>query len=191
METQRYKRIAIDSSIINWNIRHCHESTTQESAEKIRECQAIEKLFILQEHGRVILVVPDQVDREIKETLDYTTRTRLESTIKLCKRYPLTRFETLTRPRGGGINLADGAYFMTKDGEHKINKYVSIGANLEQKRDLEVLASVAIAGISVFVAYDTPLITKWQHIRDFVKQEDDIDIYLPSEIVNKLDSVLS
>ncbi len=135
----------------------------------------------------------DQVDREAKITSNKTKRSALTETWSLCKeKYCLTRFETLTKSKKAskstqesGINLQDGAHWVTDDHVKKIEEYVAFGTARKEKLDLEVLATVAIAGVHVFVSVDNPLLGN-KRIKDFVKQKDDIEIYYPSEIIKLL-----
>jgi hypothetical protein len=46
-----------------------------------------------------------------------------------------------------GINLKNGAYFVTDDHIKKIEEYVAFGTKSQEKVDLDVLATVAIAGV--------------------------------------------
>ena len=115
------------------------------------------------------------------------------NTIGLCKeKFFLTRFETSTSSKKGvqqrdksGINLGQGAYWITEDNIRKINEYVAKGQTNKEKVDLEVLATVAIAGVRRFVTVDNPLIANTK-IKEFIKQKDGIQIYRPSEILKLL-----
>ncbi len=86
-----------------------------------------------------------------------------------------------------GINLEEGAYWVTEDNERRIKKYVPSGRTLKEKGDLEVLATAAIAGVRLFVTVDDRLLAN-SHIREFVKQKDGIWIYRPSEILMLVDA---
>lgn len=140
------------------------------------------------------MVGPDQVDRELSETSDEATKARLVKTLKLCKeKYFLTRFDSRTKSRKAarlgkesGINLSEGARFMTPEYSRKIKEYIAYGITYEEKRDLEVLATVAIAGVKVFVSVDYGTLLKNDRIKDFVKKKDDIEIYRPNKIVELL-----
>jgi len=163
--------------------------------EKRRDYKAIEKLFELQERCQVVLVAVDQVDREASRTSNETKRVKLLDTLKLCKeKFYLTRFETSTlskkaaKARGkSGINLGEGAYWITEDNQRRINEYIDIGRNLEEKVDLEVLVTVAIAGVRLFVTVDDHLLAN-SRIIEFVKQKDGIRIYRPSEVLILVDA---
>ncbi len=86
-----------------------------------------------------------------------------------------------------GINLEEGAYWVTEDNERRIKEYVASGRTLKEKGDLEVLATAAIAGVRLFVTVDDRLLAN-SHIREFVKQKDGIWIYRPSEILMLVDA---
>jgi hypothetical protein len=141
------------------------------------------------------LVAVDQVDREASKTSDESKRTKLLETLKLCKeKFYLTRFERstfsikATKASGkSGINLGEGAYWVTEDNQRRINEYVESGKNLKEKVDLEVLATVAIAGVRLFVTVDEHLLSNSQ-IREFAKQKDGIWIYRPSEALILVDA---
>ena len=198
MRTSGFVRIAIDNSVINWKAFQGREPTIQADDEKRRDYEAIERLFELQERCRVVLVAVDQVDRETRKTSDESKRTKLLKTLKLCKeKFYLTRFERSTfskkaaKARGkSGINLGEGVYWVTEDNQRRINEYIESGRNLEEKVDLEVLATVAIAGVRLFVTVDGDLLANSQ-IREFVKRKDGIWIYRPSEILLLLDASCS
>jgi len=83
--------------------------------------------------------------------------------------------------------LGEGAYWVTEDNMRRIKEYIASGQNLEDKVDLEVLATAAIAGVRLFVTVDYKLLAKSQ-IRAFVKRKDDIWIYRPSEILMLVDA---
>ncbi|MBA7596256.1 hypothetical protein ES703_03226 [subsurface metagenome] len=198
MRTSGFVRIAIDNSVINWKAFQGREPTIQADDEKRRDYEAIERLFELQERCRVVLVAVDQVDREASKTSDESKRTKLLETLKLCKeKFYLTRFERSTvskkaaKARGkSGINLGEGAYWVTEDNVRRIKEYIASGRNVEEKVDLEVLATVAIAGVRLFVTVDGDLLANSQ-IREFVKRKDGIWIYRPSEILLLLDASCS
>lgn len=190
-----FERIAIDNSVINWKALQGRERAIQADDEKRCEYEAIERLFQLQERCRVVLVAVDQVDREAHKTSDESKRAKLLDTLKLCKeKYCLTRFEISTlskkaaKAKGkSGINLGEGAYWVTEDNERRIKEYVASGQTEKEKVDLEVLATVAIAGVRRFVTVDDRLLAN-SRIREFVKRKDGIWIYRPSEILMQLDA---
>jgi hypothetical protein len=113
---------------------------------------------------------------------------KLQETLKLCKeKFYLTRFDTSTvskeasKAKGeSGINLGEGAYWITEDNDRRINEYIASGTTLEEKTDLEVLATVAIAGVRLFITVDDGLL-KNSRIREFARHKDGIWIYRPSE----------
>lgn len=191
-------RIAIDNSVISWKALQGREPAIQADDEKRRDYEAIERLFDLQERCRVVLVAVDQVDREARKTSDESKRTKLLETLKLCKeKFYLTRFERLTfskkaaKARGkSGINLGEGAYWVTEDNMRRIKEYIASGRNVKEKVDLEVLAAAAIAGVRRFVTVDGRLLANSQ-IREFVKGKDGIWIYRPSEILMLFDASCS
>lgn len=189
-----FVRIAIDNSVINWKAFQGQEHTIQADDEKRLDYEAIERLFQLQEQCTVILVAIDQTDRETSKTSDESKRAKLLDTLKLCKeKFYLTRFETSTfskkaaKARGkSGINLGEGAYWVTEDNNRRIKEYVATGRTTKEKVDLEVLATAAIAGVRRFVTVDSHLLAN-SMIREFAKQKDGIWIYRPSEILMQLD----
>lgn len=193
MENMCCKRIAIDNNVINWKAYQGLSPSIQQDPDKCREYQAILKLFNLQDKGQVTIVGVDQVDREVWRTANETRRKALSETWSLCKeKHCLTRFETLSKSkkaskstRESGINLEDGAYWVTDDDMKKIEEYVAAGTTRKEKVDLEVLATVAIARVSIFVSLDCSLLDN-KRLKDFVKQKDNIDIYPPSEIIKLL-----
>ncbi len=67
----------------------------------------------------------------------------------------------------------------------KIKEYITLGVNDKERVDLEVLATAAIAGVHIFVTVDYRLLRN-DRIRRFAKQQDDIEIYRPSQIVGQL-----
>ena len=151
MEKFSSKRIAIDNSIVNWKAGQGLHASIQNDPPKHRDYQAIEQLFDLQEKGQVILVAVDQLDRESKKTSCTERRNKLIETVKLCKeKWYLTRFEALSKSKQAsksaqesGINLGDGARWVTKSDMRKIEKYIALGVNDEERVDLEVLATAA------------------------------------------------
>ena len=195
VRTSGFVRIAIDNSVINWKAGQGLEPDVQADDEKRCDYEAIERLFALQERCRVVLVAVDQVDREARTTFDKSRRTKLLETLKLCKeKFYLTRFERSTfskkaaKARGeSGINLGEGAYWVTEDNVRRIKEYIASGRNTEEKVDLEVLATAAIAGVRLFVTVDYELLANSQ-IREFVKRKDGIWIYRPSEILMLVDA---
>ena len=195
MRKSDFVRIAVDNSIINWKAGQGEEPAVQNDAEKRRDYEAIKRLFELQKQCRVVLVAVDQVDREARKTSDESKRTKRLETLKLCKeKFNLTRFEKLTsskRAAGAtgksGINLGEGAYWVTEDNMRRIKEYIATGRNLEDRLDLEVLATVAIAGVRRFVTVDYKLLAK-SHIREFVKRKDGIWMCRPSEILMLVDA---
>ena len=193
MQKSGFVRIAIDNSVINWKAFQGQEPTIQADDEKRRDYEAIERLFKLQQRCWLVLVAVDQTDREASQTSDESRRTKLLDTLKLCKeKFYLTRFEKSTsskkaaRARGkSGINLEEGAYWVTEDNERRINEYIAFGRTLEEleeKVDLEVLATAAIAGVRLFVTVDDHLLAN-SYIREYVKWKDGVWIYRPSEIL--------
>jgi len=193
-----FVRIAIDNSVINWKAFQGRDPTIQADDKKRRDYEAIERLFELQERCRVVLVAVDQVDREASKTSDESKRTKLLETLKLCKeKFYLTRFKTSTfskkaaKARGkSGINLGEGAYWVTEDNGRRIKEYVASGRTVKEKVDLEVLATAAIAGVRLFVTVDGHLLANSQ-IREFAKRKDGIWIYRPSEVLMLLDASCS
>lgn len=188
------KRLAIDNSVVSWKAGQGLDASIKNDPPKCRDYQAIEQLFDLQERGQVILVAVDQLDRESKKTPYTERRNKLIETVKLCKekRY-LTRFQALNKSkraskstRESGINLGNGACWVTGSDMQKIKEYIALGVNDEERADLEVLATAAIAGVHIFVTVDYKLLRN-DRIRRFAKQQDDIEIYRPSEIVDQLD----
>ena len=127
--TSGFVRIAIDNSVINWKAFQGREPAIQADDEKRRDYEAIVRFFELQARCRVVLVAVDQVDREARKTSDESKRTKLLETLKLCKeKYYLTRFERSTfskkaaKARGkSGINLGEGAYWVTEDNQREEN----------------------------------------------------------------------
>jgi hypothetical protein len=186
-------RIAIDNCIINWKACQGQSSNVQADAENRNDYEAIEKLFQLQEKCDVVLVAVDQLDREARKTSDVLIREKLLNTINLChEKFFLTRFEAsisskkAAKAKGkSGINLGQGAYWITEDNNRKIKEYISNGQTGKEKVDLEVLATVAIAGVRRFVTVDNPLLTNTK-IKEFIKRKDGIQIYRPSEIIKLL-----
>ena len=187
------RRVAIDSSVISWKAGQGLETSVQGDADKRREYEAIEQLFDLQDRGLVVLVRVDQVDRETKRTPPESGREEVERVRRKCKEtHLLTRFSPSTQsksasksPQKSGINLAEGAHWMTDARKTKIDQYISHGTTDEERLDLEVLATVAIADVHTFVTVDYPLLNNAQ-IKDFVKREDDIDVCRPSQVVEQL-----
>lgn len=193
MEKLSGKRIGIDNSVVNWMAGQGLAPSIQRDREKRRDYQAIEQLFDLQERGQIVLVAVDQLDRESKKTSRTERRNKLIEIVKLCKeKYYLTRFEALSKSRRAsksmqesGINLEDGVRWVTESDMRKIREYVAFGVTPEEKVDLEVLATAAIAGVHVFVTVDCGLLRN-DRIKRFAKQKDDIGIYRPSQIVEQL-----
>lgn len=193
MEKFSNKRIAIDNSVVNWKAGQGLHASIQNDPTKRREYQAIEQLFDLQERGQVILVAVDQLDRESKKTSRTEKRNKLIETVKLCKeKWYLTRFQALSKSKRAskstqesGINLGDGARWVTESDMRKIKEHIALGVNDEERVDLEVLATTAIAGVHIFVTVDYELLRN-DRIRRFAKQQDDIEIYCPSQIVGQL-----
>jgi hypothetical protein len=187
------KRIAIDNSIINWKAGQGLCPTVQKDPKKHREYQAILELFDLQRRRQIILVGVDQIDREVQQTSVEAKRVALVETWKLCEeKHCLTRFESLAKSKRGskseqesGINLQNGAWFVTDQDMKKIDEYIAFGTTSKEKTDLEVLATVAITQVDFFVTVDCRLLQN-KRIKDFARQKDDIQIYSPSEILGKL-----
>ena len=186
-------RIAIDNSIINWKAGQGLDASIQRHPKKRQDYWAIENLFELQEKARVILVAVDQLDRESRKTPHKGKRNKLIETVELCKeKYYLTRFKALTQSRRAswsdeepGINLKEGARWVTEGDMRKIREYIAFGFTSEEKVDLEVLATVAIAGVNIFVTVDYRLLGN-NRIKEFAKQKDGIGIYSPSQLVERL-----
>ena len=126
--TSNLTRIAIDNSVINWMSIQGRDPAIQSDDEKRCEYEAIKRLFELQDQYRVVLVAVDQINREASKTSDELKRAKLLDTLKLCKeKFYLTRFETSTsskkaaKARGkSGINLEQGAYWITEDNQRRI-----------------------------------------------------------------------
>jgi len=189
----RYRRIAPDSSVINWKAGQGREEIVQGDPEKRREYQAIEKLFELQDQDQIVLVAVDQVDKEINRTNDEAKREKLIKTLALCKeKHYLTRFETRTLSKRAskakgkvGINLGNGAYFVTEGDIRKIEEYTTFGASLNEQVDLEILATAAIARVEIVVFVDKPFLQN-EEIKDFAKQKDNIEICTPTQVIKLL-----
>jgi hypothetical protein len=187
-------RVAIDSSVIAWKSLQDLPPGIQNDNRSSCDYLAIEKLFELQGQYGIILIAVDQVYRESSRTSSEENRSKLMETLKLCKdKYFLTRFKTVTSPRGAakalgksGINLGNGSFWITKDNERRIDKYIAEGRNEKEKRDLEVLAAVAIAGVRHFITVDYDLLEN-DHVSEFIQQEDCIHMYSPSEILKRLE----
>jgi hypothetical protein len=62
--------------------------------------------------------------------------------------------------------------------------YIASARNQDEEVDLEMLATVAIAGVRLFVTVDYPLLAN-NAIREFVKRMDGIHLYRPSEIIKQ------
>ena len=188
-------RIAIDNNVISWKAFQGLQPAIQKDDRMRCDYIAIKRLFELQEQYPVVLVAVDQVYREASRTSDESKRTKLRETLKLCKeKFYLTRFQALTSPKGtakargkSGINLEDGSVWITKNGRRRIDEYIAIGQNEEEKRDLEVLATVAIAGVRRFATVDYNLLGN-NRIKKYIQQEDGIFIYRPSEILKRLET---
>jgi hypothetical protein len=188
-------RIAIDNNIISWKAFPDLQPAIQKDDRMRCDYIAIKRLFELQEQYPVVLVAVDQVYREASRTSDESKRTKLRETLKLCKeKFYLTRFQAVTSPKGAakargksGINLEDGSFWITKNGQRKIDEYIAIGQNEEEKRDLEVLATVAIAGVRRFATVDYNLLDN-NRIKEYIQREDGIFIYRPSEILKRLET---
>jgi len=188
-------RIAIDNNVISWKAFQGLQPAIQKDDRMRCDYIAIKRLFELQEQYPVVLVAVDQVYREASRTSDESKRTKLRETLKLCKeKFYLTRFQALTSPKGAakargksGINLEDGSFWITKNGQRRIDEYIAIGQNEEEKRDLEVLATVAIAGVRRFATVDYNLLGN-NRIKEYIQQEDGIFIYRPSEILKRLET---
>ncbi len=193
MEKLRCRRIAPDSSVINWKAYQGRKSSVQGNPTSRREYQAIEKLFELQDQGQIVLVALDQVDKEISRTPDEVKRGKLIETLGLCKeKYYLTRFESYKKSKRAskakgkvGINLGNGAFYITEDDIHKIEEYTMFSDSLGKQVDLEILATAAIAGVKVVVFVDNNFLSDKQ-VKDFAKQKDDIEIYTPTQAIRLL-----
>ena len=194
MQKSSIVRVAIDNSIVNWKTSQGRDIKIQDDYEKHNDFVAIERLFQLQEQGNVVLVAVDQIDREARKTSNASRRIELLNTLYLCKeKFFLTRFETSTSSKKAlqasgksGINLGQGAYWITEDNVRRINEYIAAGQTTEEKVDLEVLATVAIAGVRLFMTVDNHLLANTK-IREFIKRKDGIQIYHPSEILKLVD----
>ena len=193
-----FVRIAVDNNIICWKAFQGQQLAIQtnnpKSRDKLCDYEAVQRLFELQKYGRVVLVAVDQVYREASKTSDESKRMRLLHTIYLCKeKFFLTQFNTLSHSHRvlkasgeSGINLSYECYWITDDNNRRIKEYVENGRTPKEKVDLEVLATIAIAGVRRFVTVDEALLAN-NHIIEFVKQQDDIWIYRPSEILPLVD----
>jgi len=188
-------RVAIDNNVINWKAgQGCHESIRKD-ANKHCDYVSIQKLYSLQDAGCVVIVGVDKVDRERRKTSDASLKSEIDQVWQKCKeKYLLTRFEpsiqskkSIKSHQENGINLVDGAHFIDNHDVEKIDEYVDFGNTLEDKVDLEVLATVAIAKVQVFITVDYRLLNK-KHILDFVKQKDNISICRPIEFLDRLAS---
>ena len=189
-----FVRIAVDSSIINWKASQGLDASIQSNNEKRKEYEAILKLFKLQDQGQLILVALDQVDKELSRISNESKRANRLEILSLCKeKFYLTRFATETISKRAekstgkcGINLGEGSYWITKDNERRINQYVTSGRDLEEKVDLEVLATAAIAGVRYFVTVDDELLAN-EAVKRFASEQDGIGIYRPTEMLRELD----
>jgi hypothetical protein len=193
-----FVRIAVDNNIICWKAFQGQQlaikTNDPKSRDKLCDYEAVQRLFELQKYGRVVLVAVDQVYREASKTSDKSKRMRLLYTVYLCKeKFFLTRFDTLSHSHRAlkasgesGINLSSEYYWVTDDNKRRIKEYVEHGRTPKEKVDLEVLATIAIAGVRRFVTVDEALLAN-SHIIEFVKQQDDIWIYRPSEILPLVD----
>ena len=198
MHYLNYIRIAVDNNVICWKAlqdqRLAIRTDDPNLSEKLRDYEAIQRLFQLQKYGRVVLVAVDQVYREASKTSDESKRMKLLNTLDLCKeKFFLTQFDTLSHSHKAlkasgesGINLSYECYWITDDNKRRIKEYVGHGRTPKERVDLEVLATIAIAGVRRFVTVDEPLLAN-SHIIEFVKQHDDIWVYRPSEILPLVD----
>ena len=198
MNYLNFVRIAVDNNIICWKALQGQQLAIQtndlKSSDKLCDYEAVQRLFQLQKYGRVVLVAVDQVYREASRTSDESRRMKLLGTLDLCKeKFFLTRFDTLSHSHRAlkasgesGINLSYECYWITDDNKRRIKEYVGHGRTPKEKADLEVLATIAIAGVRRFVTVDEPLLAN-SHIIEFVKQQDDIWIYRPSEVLPMVD----
>ncbi len=176
-EKRGLDQIALDTNILNWLAYQGLGEEVQKRPENRLDYEAIVELFALQDKGCIILAGPNQVWREVENTMDESKRLKLSEAWGRCKqKYCLTRYP---------INLKDGAYWMTRAAEDKFQQYLNFARTEKERRDLEVLASVAIAGFTFFVTVDYGLLAN-QRIRSFVMEEDNIGIYRPVEIVKRL-----
>jgi hypothetical protein len=187
-----FVRIAVDKSVISWKAGQGLAPTIQNDDKKRRDYEAIERLFELQKECRVVLVAVDTVGHEARRTSNESERTKQLETLNLCKeKSNLARFDKLTPSRRAatgesGIDLGEGAYWVTKDNMRRIEEYVEIGRNSKDQADLEVLATAAIAGVRRFMTVDYRLLDK-SYIRKFVREKDGISMYRPSEILMLID----
>ncbi len=83
--------------------------------------------------------------------------------------------------------MEDGAEWITEDNQRRIEEYVASGRTQKERVDLEVLATVAIAGVQLFVTVDYKLLRK-SHITELVQRKDGIWMYRPSDILMLLDA---
>ena len=177
MELAGSQEAAIDTNILNWLAFQGLENEVQTDPNKLQDYEAIIELFHFQEQGLIILAGPDQVYREAMQTPSKTRRDKLLHAWDCCKRkYNLTRFP---------INLKNGAYWMTEDAESKFAQYAMFAETDKEHKDLEVLASVAIAGFIIFITVDYDLLSN-NRVRDFILEKDSIRMYRPIEIVERL-----
>jgi hypothetical protein len=193
-----FVRIAVDNSIICWKAFQSQQLAIQtndpKSRDKLCDYEAVQRLFELQKYGRVVLVAVDRVYREASKASEESKRMRLLYTVYLCKeKFFLTRFNALSHSHRdlkvsdeSGMNLSYECYWITDDNKRRIKEYVENGRTPKEKVDLEVLATIAIAGVRRFLTVDEALLAN-SHIIEFVKQQDDIWIYRPSEILPLVD----
>ena len=198
MHYLNYIRIAVDNNVICWKALQGQQLAIRTDdpklSDKLRDYEAVQRLFQLQKYGRVVLVAVDQVHREASKTSDESKRMKLLNTLDLCKeKFFLTQFDTLSHSHKAlkasgesGINLGYECYWITDDNKRRIKEYVEHGRTPKEKDVLEVLATIAIAGVRRFVTVDEPLLAN-SHIIEFVKKHDDIWVYRPSEILPLVD----
>lgn len=170
-------QIALDTNILNWLAYQGLEEEVQKRPENRLDYEAIVELFALQDKSYITLAGPDQVWREVENTMDESKKTKLLDAWERCnQKYCLTRYP---------INLKDGAYWMTGAAKEKFEQYLNFARTEKERKDLEVLASVAIAGFAIFVTVDYDLLAN-QRIRSFIMKEANIGMYRPVEIVKRL-----
>lgn len=176
-EKAKLEQIALGTNILNWLAYQGLEAKVQKDPKKRLDYEAIVELFSLQDKGYVILAGPDQAWREVENTTDESKKAKLlDAWARTKKKYCLTRFP---------INLKDGAYWVTEATEYKLKQYLNFSRTKKERKDLEVLATVAIAGFTIFVTVDYNLLAN-KRIRNFILQEDNIDIYRPVQILEGL-----
>jgi len=189
---EQYRRIAPDSSVINFKVKYEYNKIDQGNSKNRRQYQAIEKLFELQSQDQIVLVALEQVDKEIRRTSCEELRGKLIETLGLCKETCyLTRFESRS-PKSKRASKARGkngitfpARFEDDNDDRKINEYNRFSDVPNKQRDLEIVATAAIARVKVVVFVDKPFLSD-QKVKDFAKQKDDIEICTPTQVIKLL-----